>query len=123
VKTAILKRDGEDLIEIVELAVGLRDRMVGLLGRRSLGPGRAMHLSPCNCIHTFFMRFNLDLFFLDESQRVVRVVRDVRPNRIVAGGAGARSVLELESGWLPPAALRLWDQVEFCDSLTAERLS
>jgi uncharacterized membrane protein (UPF0127 family) len=121
VKTAVLRCCGEDIIGIVELAVGLRDRMVGLLGRDSLGGGKAMYLSPCNCIHTFFMRFNLDLIFLDRSQRVVRIVREIRPNRIASGGAGAHSVIEMESGWFLTEKVRVGEQVELIDASTGER--
>jgi uncharacterized protein len=123
VKTAVLKQGSRELIGIVEIAVALRDRMTGLLGRRSLGRGSAMYLSPCSCIHTFFMKFNLDLVFLDKAHRVVRIVRDVRPNRIVGGGTGARSVLEMESGWFPEETLRAGDQVELCDPSSGGRLS
>lgn len=93
------------VIARVEVADTPIRRMVGLLGRRGLGPGQALHIVPCGSVHTLFMRFMLDLVFLDDSGRVVRCMRGVPPWRMVFGGRGARSVLELGSGWLPGGVL------------------
>ena len=114
-KTAVLKKDGRDLISSVELAVRLRERLVGLLGRTSLGRDRAMYLSPCDCIHTFFMKFDLDLIFLSRSLHVVSVAQCVRPSRIVWGGRGALSVVEMETGWFDLGALHPGDEIQICD--------
>ncbi len=110
--TATLKKDGATLVEVVELALRLGERMKGLLGRTSLGAGRAMYIAPCASIHTFLMKFSLDLVFLDRSMKVCRIVRNVRPNRVVGGGWGARAVLEMETGWFPEGALKEGDKVE-----------
>jgi len=107
-----MAKDGTTLIERVEPQLSLRGRMKGLLGRRSLEPGRAMFLSPCSSVHTFFMKFNLDLVFLDRSLAVCRVVRNVPPSRIVFGGWGARSVLETGAGWLTEQAVMPGDRIE-----------
>jgi uncharacterized protein len=112
VKTAVLKKDGITLIRTVEVADTLRLRLVGLLGRDTLGVGCAMHLSPCNCIHTFLMRFPIDLIFLSKSLQVTKLVWDVPANRIVSGGLNAWSVLELGSGWFPRDALHIGETVE-----------
>lgn len=98
---SVLGPDGSVLVARADTAAGFLGRAVGLMGRRALGPGRALYIAPCGSIHTFFMRFALDLIFVDAAHRVVRVVRDVRPWRIATGGPGATGVFELEAGWLP----------------------
>ena len=103
--SAVLRVDGRAAVPCVELALGMRSRMVGLMGRRGLGAERALFLHPCGGIHTAFMRFSLDVAFLDREMRVLRVVRGVRPWRCVFGGARARSVIEMEAGWLPEDGL------------------
>lgn len=103
-RVRIEKADGSVLIPDVWVAVSGWERMRGLLGRQSLGAGRGMWFPRCGAIHTLFMRFDLDLVFLDAGDCVVRIVRRVRPFRMVFGGLNARSVLELESGWLPEGA-------------------
>jgi uncharacterized membrane protein (UPF0127 family) len=55
----------------------------GLLGLASLPAGVAMVLAPCNGIHTWFMRFPIDVIFVDRRGRVLRLYRSVRPFRLV----------------------------------------
>ena len=113
-RTRLLK-DGQPLIECVEVAESLADRMRGLLGRASLGPNRAMHLVPCGSIHTFGMQFTLDAFFLSSELEVVRVVRGLTAGRLAWGGMNAHSTLEVEAGWLAPDALKVGDRVAFAE--------
>lgn len=109
--SATLTRDGVALIGSVELAHNLYERCRGLLGRKALAPGSGMHISPCSSVHTFFMRFNLDLFFLDQSGRVVKIVQNVAPWRIVFGGLSAHSVVEVQAGWFSAGELSVGDTV------------
>lgn len=75
------------------------ERAKGLIGRRALAPGEGLLILRCNAIHTCFMRFAIDAVFLDREDRVVRVVRNVRPWRLfVFGGWRATKVLELAAG-------------------------
>jgi uncharacterized membrane protein (UPF0127 family) len=65
-----------------------------LLSRRKAGQG--LLLPGCRSVHTFGMRFPLDLVFLDADQRVIEIRRDVRPRRIVRSSE-ASAVLEMPS--------------------------
>ncbi len=89
--------DGGPLCERCTLAASPLRRMKGLLGRSRLDAGEGLLLRPASSIHTAFMRFPIDALFLDAENRVVRVVRDLKPWR-TAGCRGARAVLELPSG-------------------------
>ena len=73
-------------------------RMKGLIGTKRLPPGEGMLILRCNAIHTFFMSFAIDATFLDRHDRVVKVVRNIRPWRpFVWGGFRAVKVLETAS--------------------------
>jgi uncharacterized protein len=72
-------------------------RMRGLLGRSELPRGEGVILRPARSVHTFFMRFAIDVVFLDTNDVVVDVVHELRPWR-AAGVKGARSVVELAAG-------------------------
>ena len=73
-------------------------RMTGLIGTKRLPPGEGMLILRCNAIHTFFMSFAIDATFLDRHDRVVKVVRNIRPWRpFVWGGFRAAKVLETAS--------------------------
>jgi uncharacterized membrane protein (UPF0127 family) len=82
---------------IVHEAVSLRARLLGLAWLREVPPGHALLIPDCRSVHTFGMRFALDLVWLDAGDEVVRVDCDVGPRRI-AGCRAARSVLETRAG-------------------------
>jgi uncharacterized membrane protein (UPF0127 family) len=80
-------------------------RLLGLAGRRDWPAGVALELPRCRSVHTFGMRFALDLVWLDRERRVVRVDRAVPPCR-VRSCRRARSVLELRASRAPPDRVR-----------------
>jgi uncharacterized membrane protein (UPF0127 family) len=88
-------------------------RMAGLIGRRAPVPGEGLWLIPCNGIHTFGMRFPLDVLILDRDRRILRVVLALRPCRVRLPVRGGHSVVELPAGILDPAGVRPGDIMEF----------
>ena len=84
----------EHLPRPVPVAKGFRTRLRGLslLDRSEAGPG--LLIPGCSSVHTFGMRFELDLYFLDRDGRVIAVLRSVRPRRL-AWQRGASAVLEI----------------------------
>ena len=87
--------------------------MVGLLGRRRLDPGEGLLIDPCSTVHTAFMRFSIDLVYLDRDRRVVKVVPDLRPFRASAAFGGARSVVELPVGVIERTGTQPGDELDF----------
>lgn len=79
-------------------------RSRGLLGRASMEAGEGLWIVPCPMIHTFFMKFSIDVLFLDAEFRVVRVLEGLKPWRLSPWVFRARSVLELSGGSLKGAA-------------------
>jgi uncharacterized membrane protein (UPF0127 family) len=92
----------------VALAVTQAERRRGLLGRDGLDLSAALVLSPCWAIHTMFMRFPIDVIFVDRKGRAVRIVRELLPWRIT-GAASAESVIELPAGSLQFRDVRVGD--------------
>jgi len=81
-----------------EVADTFAKRTRGLIGRPPPRPGEGLLILKCNAIHTFFMRYPIDATFLDRENRVVKVVRGIRPWRpLVWGGWRAVKVLETAS--------------------------
>src|SRR5215475_5517099 len=83
-----------DRCQIPESTFG---RARGLLGRDSLEPGEGMLIDRAGSVHMFFMRFPIDVVFLDRDRKIVRIVRGLRPWR-VAGARKAVAALELLAG-------------------------
>ena len=71
-------------------------RLGGLLARAPLGADEALYLAPCASVHTFFMRYPIDVAFIDRAGRVMKIVT-LAPWR-AAACLGARGALELRAG-------------------------
>lgn len=66
--------------------------------RKPLAEGEALLIRPCSSVHMFFMRFALDIVFVDRQGDVVKVVPRLKPWRMALGGKGAHSALEMAAG-------------------------
>lgn len=78
-----------------KVARTFRERTRGLIGTKSLAPDEGLLIEKCNAIHTCFMSFPIDAYFLDKGGRVVKVVRNIRPWRLfIWGGWRSSKVLE-----------------------------
>lgn len=96
----------------LEVAGSGPKRSKGLLGRKGLGEGEGLWIIPCEAVHTFFMRFPIDLIYLDRKHRVKKVRNSV-PAWRVSGCLSAHSVLELPAGTVLVTKTEPGDQVEF----------
>ena len=83
--------------ETVEVADTSEKRRVGLLKHTRLDPGSGLWIVPCESVHTFFMKFPIDLVYLDKSRKV-RKVRHAVPAWRLSACFTAHSILELPAG-------------------------
>ena len=74
-----------------------KTRNVGLLGRQSLDPRTAMIIAPTNAVHTFFMRFPIDIAFVEKDGRILKI-RKRLPAWRMAAAWGAYAVVEMAAG-------------------------
>ena len=86
-------------------------RSRGLLGRTSMDPDEGLWIVPCPMIHTFFMKFPIDVLFLDRGLKVRRVMENLAPWRLSPWVFSAHSVLELAGGSLK-GSVAVGDQLE-----------
>jgi uncharacterized protein len=91
------ERTNGTVASIVEFALTQAERRRGLLGRDGLHPSAALILAPCVAVHTAFMRFTIDVVFVDREGRVRRLVRGLAPWRMSAS-VGAYAAIELTGG-------------------------
>jgi uncharacterized protein len=113
-KCRVLTAEGTVLCECCEVADRYFARMRGLLGRDGLEPGRGMLLTPEPSVHMFFMRFPIDVVFVDREHKVVGVRHELRPWQ-VAGARGAHASLELPAGTVASAGIVEGDVLVFED--------
>ncbi len=113
---------GNVVCEQATIADRARRRMRGLLGRGSLPSGEGMLLQPSPSIHTAFMRFPIDVVFLDRNLRVIKLVEHLPPWHTASAMEG-RSTLELASGEIARRAVQVGDQLLTVEPNLAEDIS
>ena len=101
----------------VEAAFESATRNRGLLGRDSLSPRTALVIAPSNGIHTFGMRFPIDVIFAARDGRVVKV-RPAVPRSRIAFAWGGFAVIEMAAGEAARAGLTVGDRLEVVAAAT-----
>jgi uncharacterized membrane protein (UPF0127 family) len=104
-------RNGLVVAERLEPAFDSDTRRKGLMGRDGLAAGSALVIAPSNSVHTFFMRFPIDIVFAGRDGRVLKIRPEVAPWRI-AGALRGFAVIELPSGSARQADVRAGDLLE-----------
>jgi uncharacterized protein len=96
----------------MEVADSGPKRNKGLLGRESLAPGEGLWIVPCEAVHTFAMRFPIDLVYLDRDHRIKKLRNAVAPWRL-SGCLTAHSIIELPPGTISETQTQRGDMLEF----------
>lgn len=88
------------------------ERRAGLLKHERLAEGEGLWIAPCEAVHTFGMKFAIDVLYLNRKRKVLKVRERMVPWRI-SGCLRAHSVLELPAGLAEKTGTRAGDQLEF----------
>jgi hypothetical protein len=108
---------GTVVCEMLEVAASHVEQSRGLLGRDGLTPGSGMLFEgsrvPLMWMHMFFMRFAIDIVFVDRSNRVLRINHDLKPWRVSSMVFGARRAIEIEAGAAARSGTTVGDQLDF----------
>ena len=91
---------GEIIASDCRLAGDFLSRLKGLMFRRDMDENDALLIVPCNSVHTFFMRFSIDLVFIDKDGNAVFEKRGLPPGHALMPVRGAWAALELKGGKL-----------------------
>jgi uncharacterized protein len=102
---------GTSIGDSIDSAESSAQRRTGLLKHDKLDQGTGLWIVPCEAVHTFFMKFAIDLIYLDRKRRVRGIVRNVRPWRL-SMCLPAHSVLELPPGTIDRTNTQKGDEVE-----------
>ena len=103
-------RTGASLVTRLETAFDSKSRNRGLLGRPSLEPAHALVLAPCNGVHTFFMKFAIDVVFVGRDGTVQRIAHALQPWR-VAISPRSFAVIETAAGVIGTSGTRPGDRL------------
>ena len=99
------------LAQAADVADSSAKRRTGLLKHERLEPGEGLWIVPCESVHTFFMKFPIDLVYLDK-RRKVKKVRHAVPAWRLSACLSAHSVLELPAGTVKQTGTAVGDELE-----------
>lgn len=104
---------GVILAQRVELARTFLTRLQGLIGRSGLGEGEGLVLEGCNSVHMFFMRFPIDVIFVDRRDKVVGLAWNLQPGAVSRVFPKAFRAVELPAGTIGRTGTGEGDVLEF----------
>ena len=107
----LTRADGSVVCERCVVADRMLPRMKGLLGKRGLSAGEGLLIQPAPSIHTFFMRFPIDVVFLAKNGEVMKVAPNVGPWRM-RSCRRAFAVLELPAGEAEQRGITVGDHID-----------
>ena len=90
--------DGVDNIIHIETADTFFKRFLGLMGRKKLSPSEGLLITPCNSVHMMFMRFSIDVIYLDDNMKVLKIVKSLTTWIGLSACLKAKSVVEVATG-------------------------
>jgi uncharacterized protein len=96
--------------EAVDVADTSEKRRTGLLKHTGLAPGEGLWIKPCESVHTFFMKFAIDLVYIDKKHKVRKARKAVPPWRLSAC-LSAHSILELPAGTIERTGTQAGDEL------------
>lgn len=105
-----IERTGAILVNHLEVAGDSATRRKGLLGRECLAPGRAVAIAPCQGVHTFGMRFAIDIVAVTRDGVVLKIRSSV-PRRRIVMALKAFAIIELPSGTATTMNLQVGDRL------------
>jgi uncharacterized membrane protein (UPF0127 family) len=108
---SLIAADGRVVCERCTVAHRVWPRMRGLLGRRGLDSGEGLLIRPAPSIHTFFMRFPIDVVFLSRQGEVLKVAERVPPWR-ARSCRHSYAVLELAAGEAERRGIAVGDRID-----------
>jgi len=104
------KKSGRTIVPHLEMASNLWTQTIGLMGRKEIAGEGGLYIPHCNAIHTAFVRFPIDVMFLDGDMTVVRLISALPPWRMIGFVRGAKSVVELPAGTLRQKQIEVGQQ-------------
>lgn len=112
----VIRKDGSTLIERCGFTETPAERMQGLLGRDSLDASEGLWFPNHSSVHTFFMRFAIDVAFLDHQGKVVALYHSLRPWRHtwIHLSALRGGILEASAGLFARSGLREGEELAIC---------
>lgn len=116
-KKIIIKKNSQIITDNAQRADNFFTRFKGLMFVKEIEDNYALHITPCNQIHMLNMRFALDVIYLDQNGRVVKIDENIQPGKICKTVRNAKSVIEMKASAAAKLGINQGDVLE----ITAEK--
>jgi len=103
------------LASVLMVADSFSRSLIGLMGRPGLQAGHGLWIVPCQSVHTLWMRFPIDVVFLDEHRKVIHLVENLKPFRISRHLSKASSVIELPVSAIRTTGTQTGDEIRIAE--------
>ena len=112
IQGSLANANAESIINKVYRTTNFIERLRGLLGSKQLASDEALLIAPCSSVHTFGMRFAIDVLFLDKQYFILKTVSSLKPWRF-AGAAGCSMVVEMAENSIESLNISAGQQLEW----------
>jgi uncharacterized membrane protein (UPF0127 family) len=109
----IIQESGQQVGHHIAEAYSFIRRLRGLMLTKSLSEGNGLHIRPCRAVHSFFMKYSIDVLHLDEASQIVGIEQRLKPGNLGETFRGTRSVVELPAGTIEQADVRIGQTAVF----------
>lgn len=106
-----LKKGESVLADRCKVAKTFGSRFLGLMGRKNIPENEAIVFPKCSSIHTFFMRIPIDVVFVSKDGKVVRILSELKPWKMLAPVRGASHVIEMGAFSVEKKNIKLGDNL------------
>lgn len=107
----ILNEKNQVIFNNAYMTENFLDRLIGLMDKKELKEDEALCIKPCNSIHMFFMRFPIDVIFLDEANHVIKLIEGFKPWRTSGLVRKSRIVIEMPCCAIIKKGIKLNDKI------------
>jgi uncharacterized membrane protein (UPF0127 family) len=109
----VINKSNQASLENIKVTTNSYDRLLGLMFKDEVNYSGLL-VKPCNGIHTFFMKFPIDAYFINKKGTVIKKIKQMNPWRMSLIYFNSDCVLELDSR-KENIEINLGDQLEFVD--------
>jgi uncharacterized protein len=114
IRGSLTRANADCVIKNVRKTNNFFERMRGLLGTKELNVDEGLLITPCSSVHTFCMRYTIDILFLDKQLKIIKTVKSLKPWRMAASNVSSM-VLELADDSINKLQLKSGQQLEWHD--------
>lgn len=97
--------------ENTKMADNFFSRSIGLLSRKTLPESESLVIKPCCSIHTFFMRFDIDVLFIGANGKIIELYENVKPWNVLPIHLNSKYVVELPTGCISDKNIQKGDEI------------